>query len=246
MEIPYNEPVEKEINRNYAHFSMLAETEPEKLISLKDLLGQAGIDSILAKLFELYPAEAGFDSDYRRFYGTLAAMEPNTAQKAYITIDKFLIDSDNDETDIEEPANVVRSDMVGFDAETGDDLNLEWFGWDVWLGFLADTDEVAEIGADAFLAYCFYKMTINGYTKEDILANLERKSGDPDANKLIFGSKRNSTFPGINMANPLSQGMEDDPAVKPQKSPFTTVLLAFVILLAVAVYVLLTQFRIFG
>jgi hypothetical protein len=241
MEIPESdmngEMTEKNINRDYEHFRILAENTPEKLISFKEIIGQARIDAILPRLFELYPAESQFEPDYRNFYETIIKMDPNPEQNAYITVDKFLMDQEG-ETD--EPPTIVSQDVLGYDVETGDPLNLEYFGWDIWLGFKADSDEVAEIGAETFLAHCFYKMTINGYTKEDIMANLERKSGDPKANKMIFGGKRNSVFPGINMANPLDPEGPDNETKKTPSTAREMIFVVALLVIAILIYMYLT------
>jgi hypothetical protein len=215
--------------RDAAYFAELDASEEEgRLVELGELIGRSDFDAVFARLVSLYPGEAEFDADYRGFHSSLAGLQADRSQQVCVTLDRFPVED-----------GVVSVDVAGYDLDSGMPADLEWYGWDCWLAFRADAAEVEEVGVETFLAHCFYKMTINGYTREDIRANLERKASEPEPGRELVGGPKSELFPGLDPSGPMSRKSGDRP--RPPLTVRQIVVTTLILFLAIAAYLLLTR-----
>jgi hypothetical protein len=215
--------------RDAEWFATLADSDDAgRLATLGELIGRTGFDAVFARLVSLYPGESEFEADYRGFHAALAGLAPDASQDVCVTLDRFPVED-----------GVVSVDVVGFDLDGLKPVDLEWYGWDCWLAFRADRDEVEGVGADSFLAHCFYKMTLNGYTREDIRANLERKASEPEPGRELIGGPKSELFPGLDPDGLLSRKSGDRP--RPPLTVRQIVVTGLILILAIAAYLLFTR-----
>ncbi len=156
------------------------------LVFFTDIITQTDFNLIEEAIFNLYPDDKEFTEEYKSFYAELLQIKPSECNSVLIAIEKQLEDIDDSKIEL--------WNVYGLDTKTGENLNLELFEWSKWLTFHVNVNDLEKVGRENYIAHCFYRMTINGFNKEDIKTNLEIKVEKSNYNKFLLNAANSSTL----------------------------------------------------
>lgn len=98
-------------------------------------------------------------SAYRKVFEELSGMKPNGNGHVFLAIQKS--------------ADPDILDAVGTDKESGAELDLSFLTWPEWLSVRITNDQIVRIGPERIAALALYKMTVNGFDRNDTEKSLE-------------------------------------------------------------------------
>lgn len=145
-------------------FSDVSIDKEKKTYKFRDLILQVKFEDVQHILRKEFFVNKELEEKYREVFTQLFVISPSEIDNINIFVDKQYDELTNTTSDW---------DVFGYEVDTNDKFSVDLYYWSDWLSFNVKSDNLNRVGKELFVACCLLKMTVHGFSTEEIENRLD-------------------------------------------------------------------------